>query len=230
MCSSRTSTRRSPRTPRRQDALFHEVVFARLREWVEFAETRLEGQPITCYLSPGNDDFWEVDEILATSTKLIVPEGKCLRIDEDHEMVSSGLANLTPFDCPRDLPEEELLARFEQMMAQVEDFEHCVFNLHVPPYASGLDDAPALDKDLKPQIGPQGVVTAPVGSTAVRTVIEKYQPMLALHGHIHEGRGSAKIGRTLCLNPGSEYSEGVLRGAIVTIRGTEVISHQMTSG
>lgn len=216
--------------PERQDALFHEVVFARLREWVEFAETRLEGQPITCYLSPGNDDFWEVDEILATSTKLIVPEGKCLRIDEEHEMVSSGLANLTPFDCPRDLPEEELLARFEQMMAQVEDFEHCVFNLHVPPYASGLDDAPALDKDLKPQIGPQGVVTAPVGSTAVRTVIEKYQPMLALHGHIHEGRGSAKIGRTLCLNPGSEYSEGVLRGAIVTIRGTEVISHQMTSG
>lgn len=214
----------------RQDALFHEVVLARLREWVEFAEARLEGQPFSCYLNPGNDDFFEVDEILKGSGKLIMPEGRCLRIDDDHEMISSGFANITPFHCPRDLPEERLLEKLEEMAPQVEDMSRCVFNFHVPPYASGIDDAPALDDQLRPQIGPQGVVTEPVGSTSVRAMIEKYQPLLALHGHIHESRGQASIGRTLCLNPGSEYSEGILRGLIVTIQGDKVANHQMTSG
>lgn len=214
----------------RQDALFHEVVLARLREWVEWADARLEGQPFACYMSPGNDDFWEVDEILGAARRITVPDGRCLRIDDDHEMISSGLSNLTPFDCPRDLPEDQLLERLEALAAQVEDMSHCVFNFHVPPYASGIDDAPALDDELRPQIGPQGVVTEPVGSKSIRTLIERYQPLLTLHGHIHESRGQATIGRTLCLNPGSEYSEGVLRGLIVTVKGDKVVSHQMTSG
>jgi Icc-related predicted phosphoesterase len=214
----------------RQDALFHEVVFERLREWVEFAEARLEGQPFACYVSPGNDDFWEVDPILKSSERLIVPDGLRVRIDDNHEMISSGLANITPFKCPRDLPEEELLQNLERMAAQVEDMPRCIFNFHVPPFASGIDDAPALDDQLRPSIGAQGVVTEPVGSVAVRQMIEKYQPLLALHGHIHESRGQATIGRTLCLNPGSEYSEGVLRGLIVTIEDDRVVSHQMTSG
>lgn len=214
----------------RQDALFHEVVLARLCEWIEWAEARLEGQPFSCYLSPGNDDFWEVDPILESSARIIVPDGRCVRIDDDHEMISSGYSNITPFDCPRDVSEEELLARLEELAAQVEDMSRAVFNFHVPPYASGIDDAPALDAQLRPQIGTQGVVTEPVGSKSVRAVIEKHQPLLTLHGHIHESRGQATIGRTLCLNPGSEYSEGVLRGLIVTIRGDEVVSHQMTSG
>ena len=214
----------------RQDALFHEVVLARLRVWVEFAEARLEGQRFSCYMSPGNDDFWEVDPILKGSERIIVPDGRHVRIDDDHEMISSGLSNITPFNCPRDLPEEKLLENLERLAAQVEDRSRAVFNFHVPPYGSGIDDAPALDAQLRPQIGPQGVVTEPVGSKAVRQVIEKYQPLLALHGHIHESRGQATIGRTLCLNPGSEYSEGVLRGLIVTIQDDKVASHQMTSG
>jgi len=213
-----------------QDGLFKELVFARLREWMAFAEERLAGQDITCYMSPGNDDFWEVDDILEGASTIIVPDGKRVKIDDTHEMISSGLANTTPFNCPRDLPEEVLQGRLEEMAQQVEDMGTCVFNLHVPPIKSGIDDAPKLDKDMRPMIGPQGLVMAPVGSTAVRAVIEKHQPLLALHGHIHESRGQAKIGRTLCLNPGSEYSEGILRGLLVTISGDKVVSHMMTSG
>ena len=71
---------------------------------------------------------------------------------------------------------------------------------------------------------------AGVGSTAVRTAIETHQPPLALHGHIHESRGAVKIGRTLCLNPGSEYSDGVLRGAVVTLSERAVKRHQLLSG
>lgn len=213
-----------------QDNLFKQLVFERLHEWVEFAEDRLSGQPITCYMSAGNDDFWEVDEILKAAEKIVVPDGEHVMLDDTHEMISSGLANTTPFDCPRDFPEDVLLERLEALAAQVQDMSTCVFNFHVPPSRSGIDDAPQLDKDRRPQIGPQGVVMAPAGSTAVRSMIERYQPLLALHGHIHESRGSAKVGRTLCLNPGSEYSEGILRGLLVTISREKVVSHMMTSG
>jgi Icc-related predicted phosphoesterase len=54
----------------------------------------------------------------------------------------------------------------------------------------------------------------------VRAVLDRYQPMLSLHGHIHESRGGTKLGRTVALNPGSEYSEGVLRGALATLAAT----------
>ena len=120
-----------------QDALFKELVFERLREWMAFAEERLVGQAITCYMSPGNDDFWEVDEIMEGAQTIIVPDGKRVMLDESHEMISSGLANTTPFHCPRDLPEEVLLERLEALAAQVEDMSTCIFNFHVPPIKSG---------------------------------------------------------------------------------------------
>jgi Icc-related predicted phosphoesterase len=116
------------------------------------------------------------------------------------------------------------------MAAEVADLANAVFNLHVPPIDSGLDDAPLLDEELRPTIGTTGVVMAPVGSRAVRAAIEKYQPLLALHGHVHESRGAVRLGRTLCLNPGSEYSEGILHGALVTIRKGEVVNHLLTRG
>jgi Icc-related predicted phosphoesterase len=55
--------------------------------------------------------------------------------------------------------------------------------------------------------------------------------MLALHGHIHESRGEARLGRCLSLNPGSEYSDGVLRGVIVTLSKKKGIrGYQLVSG
>jgi hypothetical protein len=69
-----------------------------------------------------------------------------------------------------------------------------------------------------------------VGSTAVRSFIERHQPMLGLHSHIHESKNSAMIGRTLCLNPGSKYQDGVLDGALVELDGDKVVRHQFISG
>jgi Icc-related predicted phosphoesterase len=68
------------------------------------------------------------------------------------------------------------------------------------------------------------------GSHSVRAAIEKQQPLLGLHGHLHESRGAFRIGRTLCLNPGSEYGEGILRGVIVTLTPEKVLSYQFVSG
>jgi Icc-related predicted phosphoesterase len=216
--------------PEVQAALFKTLMLRRLEEWMDIADHKLKDTGIPCYINPGNDDIKEVDEILKASQAVTYADGQVVQIDGQHEMMSMGAANITPFDCPRDVPEEELTRRLEAMVAQVSDMSRCILNSHVPPYSSGIDEAPLLDAELRPQIGMEGVEMVPVGSQAVREAIEKYQPMLGLHGHIHEGRGTAMIGGTLCINPGSEYSEGVLRGALVTVNDGQVVAHMFTSG
>ena len=217
-------------SPANQDKLFKSLALKRLEQWMEIAAEKLRGTEIRCYISPGNDDFDECMTVIDRSPVVACPDMKKIEIPGGHEMINLGYANLTPFHCPRDVPEEELTARIDRMAAEVLDISNCVFNLHVPPLGSGLDDAPLLDAELRPTMGTTGVAMAPVGSTAVRAAIEKYQPLLALHGHVHESRGATKLGRTLCVNPGSEYSEGILHGALVTIRKGEVVNHMLTRG
>jgi Icc-related predicted phosphoesterase len=213
-----------------QGRLFKELALKRLKEWMDIAAVRLKGSEIQCFVSPGNDDFDDCMTVIDASPAVKCPDMKTLDINADHQMISLGYANITPFHCPRDVPEEELTERVDRMVADVGDMSNCIFNLHVPPLDSGLDDAPLLDGDLRPTIGTTGVIMAPVGSRAVRAAIEAYQPLLALHGHIHESRGATRLGRTLCINPGSAYSDGVLNGALVTIRRGEVVNHMLTSG
>lgn len=213
-----------------QDRLFKSLALKRLKEWMDIAVEKLRGSDIRCYVSPGNDDFDECKAVIDACPSVVCPDMKTIEIEGGHEMINLGYANLTPFHCPRDVPESELTSRIDHMAAEVRDLSNCVFNVHCPPLGSGLDDAPLLDQDLRPKIGMTGVVMAPVGSSAVHEAIEKYQPLLALHGHVHESRGSFKLGRTLCVNPGSEYSEGILHGALVTLRKGEIVRHLLTRG
>lgn len=143
-------------------------------------------------------------------------------------MITTGYSNPTPWNTERELGEGELKARIVQMAEEARHAETVVAVLHAPPFDSGLDQAPELDDDLRVQGG--GGLTAAVGSTAVREYLEEYQPLVGLHGHVHEGTGTARLGRTLCINPGSEYTEGVLAGAIVEVAGTEVLRHQLVRG
>jgi Icc-related predicted phosphoesterase len=203
--------------PRKLDELFSRMMRDTLARWMKEAETRLEGTQVSCFISPGNDDLLGIEDILSSSKRIRCPEGETVHVTEDIEMISTGFANLTPWACPRDISEEELRAKIEGMASKVENMKRCIFNLHAPPYGSGLDSAPELDSTLKPVTKAGTVVIASVGSKAVRESIEKFQPMIGLHGHIHESRSVCKIGRTLCYNPGSEYTEGILRGVIITM-------------
>jgi Icc-related predicted phosphoesterase len=213
-----------------RDTLFQDLALKRLQEWMEIATAKLHGGEALCYVSPGNDDFDECKAIIDACPVITCPDMKTVRINDDHEMVSLGYANLTPFDCPRDVSEEELAARIETMVSEVVDMSNCVFNLHCPPLNTGLDEAPELDENLRPRMGTTGVNMCPVGSRSVREAIEKYQPLLGLHGHIHESRGAVMLGRTRCINPGSGYSDGILHGALVTIRNGQVVNYMLTSG
>ena len=221
--------------PKAVDTLFHELARRRLVTWVDLAEERLNGTGIKCFVTGGNDDEWDVlTAIKREGTKsLFAVENEMVHVDDDHTMISVGLSTPTPWKTPREVSEEELGKMIEEMALKVPDMTKAIFNFHDPPKDSTLDTCPMLDwsKDPPQQIqqGGQPVMYG-AGSSSVRAAIEKYQPMLGLHGHIHESQSVAKIGRTTCVNPGSEYGEGILRGCLVTFADGKVEGYQMTSG
>ena len=215
----------------KMDELFTNLMKESVERWIKFAESKLEGKDVKCYIMPGNDDSYTIDEVLNSSETIINPNEKVVELAEGYQMISLGYSNITPWKCPRDLPEEELEKKIEELMNYVSSESHLIFNIHVPPYDSGIDSAPELDENMRPKLGPGGqIMVAPAGSKAVRKAIEKYQPLLSLHGHIHEAKGFARIGRTLCLNPGSEYQEGILRGVLVQLDKGKVKDFIFTSG
>jgi len=210
--------------------LFTKLMVDTVVRWVQMAEERLRDTGIKCFISAGNDDRWEVDDALNKSTTIINPEEKVVDLDQHHEMITLGLTNHTPWNSLREFEEAELAERIDKMAAGVKNMESCIFNLHCPPYGTVIDPAPKLDETLKPVLSGGQMVMAPAGSTAVRDAIKKYQPLAGFHGHIHESKGVASIGRTKCFNPGSEYGEGVLRGLLVDLTGKGIKSYLFTSG
>jgi len=212
------------------DDIFSRMMIETLERWLRIAEEKLQPQGVKCFVSGGNDDRLDIKPVLKSSRYIIDPEDQVVKIDDHHEMITSGYTNITPWNCPRDIPEEDLYKRIVSMADMVQDMRNCIFNLHCPPYDTGIDAAPELDKDLKPVTRSGQSNEIPAGCKAVLQAIEKYQPLLGLHGHIHESRGEARIGKTVCLNPGSEYGEGILRGVIVDLKDDGVKSWQFTSG
>jgi uncharacterized protein len=196
------------------DRRFSQEMTASLDRWLDMADGKLKGGQIPCILNGGNDDIWEIDDIIESSPTVTFGEAKSLDLDGFH-LVSMGWTNPTPWDTFREAPEEDLKQKIDAVVAQIPDMERAIFNFHAPPYGTGLDEAPALDENLRPMHG--GAVMKPVGSKAVRDAINSYQPMLSVHGHIHESRGIKKMGRTLAINPGSVYGDGVLQGAVLEL-------------
>jgi uncharacterized protein len=206
----------------------------RLRAWVELAEERLDGTDIKCYITGGNDDD---DEMLAPlreagCTHVIPSEGEVVDV-LGHPMISLGWSNQTPWETPRETSEEHLAELIDQTASALSEAENAIFNLHVPPKDSTLDTCPKLDTSSWPpepvMVGGE-IVMHGAGSSAVADAIRKYQPLVSLHGHIHESTAVTTIGRTTCINPGSEYQDGALLGAIVALRPNEIVNYQLTRG
>jgi Icc-related predicted phosphoesterase len=203
-------------------------VIKTLQRWMEYADAKLSGTGIRCIVCPGNDDIFEIDAVIAASQCVRSLEGQVIELDEYHEMANSGWSNPTPWETHREESEEALLARLEAVISKVKNPSQAVFNLHAPPYGSGLDEAPELTKDMRPAYAGRSMI--PVGSKAVMTVIDKYQPLLGLHGHIHEAKGTRKYKRTLCVNPGSMYEQGMLNGAVIELKPQKVGNYLLTTG
>ncbi len=196
------------------DARFKAEMLDQVGRWMALADERLAGTGIKCVVSPANDDIFELDPIIAAAKLVELGESNTIQLD-GFTMVSTGWANPTPWNTFRELPEDQLRQRIDGLLADVPDRKRAIFNFHAPPYGSNLDNAPKLDAEMKYVSGGQALV--PVGSHAIRDAILEYGPVLSLHGHIHEGRGAVKLGRTLAVNPGSIYEDGILQAAIVDL-------------
>jgi Icc-related predicted phosphoesterase len=201
-----------------RDELLHRLMNARVEAWLALATERLAETAAPLYLIPGNDDDFAIDDVLnAPGWRPVNADGRVLDLPGDLQLLACGWSNHTPWQTPREETEDELYARLDALARQVRDPRRAVFMIHVPPHDSGLDTAPLLDENLRPTVSAGDVLRGPVGSTAVRRIIEDYQPVLAIHGHIHESGGERKIGKTLCINPGSEANHGILRGYLIDI-------------
>jgi Icc-related predicted phosphoesterase len=211
--------------PRKVDTLFKQLMLARLNEWIALADERLTGTSYKVYMAAGNDDHFEVDQVIEDSAAIVNCNNKNVPVGE-HEMITFSWANPTPWNTPREKPDEELEPMLEELIVKVKDKSSAIFNFHAPPYGYALDLAPKLDENLV-QAADQKIH---VGSRAVAKMIEKYQPLIGLHGHIHESRGAQKAKRTLLINPGSEYSEGILKGAVIVLEKGKVKDYVFTSG
>jgi Icc-related predicted phosphoesterase len=213
----------------RREAAFEEALLDELRLWVEFADERLAGTETRAYVIPGNDDPWSVDEVLESGKSVVACDETIQRLGP-HELVSFGYSNRTPWHTPRELDEDEIYGRLERLVEQLEEPRRAIFNVHVPPYESSLDTAYEVDEELRYVTKGGRPHEVPTGSPAVRQIIEETQPLLSLHGHIHESKGVTKIGRTVAVNPGSDYGSGRLDGCLVYLGPDRVVDQYLVSG
>ena len=204
--------------------IFHRLINERLQHWIELADEKLKDSKAKIFMAPGNDDPMEMDAILESSKVMKSAAMKNLDV-LGYEMITIAHTSPTPWDTPREWSEEEMTKNIDKLAGTIKNMERAIFNFHDPPYGTMLDYAPKL-RDMRQSAGE----TEHVGSKAVSEAITKYQPFLGLHGHIHESRAAQKIGRTFCVNPGSEYGEGVLRGVLLTLADTKMKSYVFTSG
>ena len=212
-----------------REARFLEAILEVIRAWADLAVERLQPLGIECVINLGNDDDPEVARALRESSWVRFAEDDVYDLN-GVEVVSWGWSNRTPWDSPREQDEDALEESILAAAAKARDPEHALFNLHCPPYNSGLDIATAITDDFKVRTRGGAPMTIPVGSTAVRRVIEQVQPLVGLHGHVHDSRGACKLGRTLCINPGSDYPHGILRGVILSIKNGKVKGWTMSNG
>jgi Icc-related predicted phosphoesterase len=194
--------------PEAVNEIFLALMRSTLTRWLDLAAERLAGSGIRLYAMEGNDDPPELYGMLRDTNVLTETEDRLV-----------------------DLGDDELERRIDKLAAQVTRPERAIFNLHVPPARTAIDKAPALDGSLKPVVKGGAVVMQSVGSEGVRRLLAKHEPMLGLHGHIHESRGAVRLGRTLAVNPGSEYGDGMLCGALLEIDGKKGVRHyQLPTG
>jgi Icc-related predicted phosphoesterase len=213
------------------DELFCKLMTETMSRWVDMAEDRLGGTGIEVIFAPGNDDPLFIDDLLSGSDTVVNPDSRVVELPGGFPMISVGYSNRTPWDSPRELDEDDLRKMIDEEVTKLDDPQRAIFNLHVPPKNTPIDQAMELDAEFRPVVKGGAPVITGVGSSAVRDAIATYQPMLSLHGHIHESRGEARIGKTVALNPGSEYSEGVLRGVIITLNQKKGLrGYQLVSG
>ncbi|MDZ7290017.1 MAG: metallophosphoesterase family protein [candidate division KSB1 bacterium] len=131
----------------------------------------------------GNCDSPEIDQLLLERGVSLHARG--VRIGD---IGFFGVSAMPPWRGNMyEFPEEELDRFLAAGYAQVEGSPKLIMVPHAPPRNSGVD---------------RTILFMSVGSTAIRSWVEKVNPVLVICGHIHEARGQGKIGNTIVVNCG----------------------------
>ncbi len=217
----------------RMKEIILEEMISRVEHWMEILKKTLGRTGTSAYLLIGNDDPREVSDIIRKNSDDFIHliDDTVFTFDNGMEGIGIPYSNITPWQLPGDLTEEELTGKIDHLAGVLKDPQNSVFVIHVPPKDTVLDVAPLLE-DLRIKVDMSGIRMDHVGSTAVRGSIERYQPLASFHGHIHESRGTCMIGRTRCFNAGSEYEQGILRGVLVNVDGkpSKIKGYMLVSG
>lgn len=210
-------------------SIFNRVMAEAIEKWISLADERLRAAGIPALMMPGNDDEPAVKRLLAQGDWITDAEGRCVEL-EGYQVISFGYSTTTPWHSPREVTEEQMAEAIRGLVGQLDPARPVIFNFHDPPRESGLDLAYKMTPDMKVQMAGGQAVLAPVGSTSVRAAIERVQPVLSLHGHIHESRAIGKVGRSIAVNPGSSYVDGILQGVLIKLEHGKVVGQQLVSG
>lgn len=217
--------------PTAVEKLMMAMIKDRMASWMEMLIEKVDLSAVDAIVMPGNDDDWEIDDVISS----FQDRGVRWCLDEPVSvlgapMISLDYVNPTPWDTPREDSEKGLRKRIRKLVKKLDDPGRAIFNFHAPPHGTMLDLAPELDSSRKPVTVAGQVNFVHVGSRAVTEALEKYRPMIGLHGHIHESSGHDKVGDVTVVNPGSEYGEGILRGYIIEIEDGRVNNQWKVEG
>jgi len=217
-------------TSTQRTAILVRLICRRMADWLDFAADRLKNTDIKIFAIAGNDDPPDLDNLLRSSSVLAFADGSIVELGGDLQVLGYGFSTPTPWHTYREQTDPEMKLALERLSGFLDHEKGTIFHLHAPPFGSGLDLAPKLDMELRPIMSSSGPVMEPVGSQAVADLIKECQPLIGLFGHVHESRSVTCLGKTLCANPGSAYSEGRLLGFITEIANQKVIDWQLTEG
>lgn len=204
--------------PKKVEQMTNDAIRRRMGKWLDLLAASVDTHKIKALVMPGNDDVYEVDEVIRSyeDRGIIYPLDKAVEVD-GFEVVSYDHVNPTPWDTPREASEGDIMKAVEKQISKLSDTRKSIFNFHCPPYDTQLDLAPELDKKLKPVMRAGQPSMIHVGSKSIRECLLRHKPMLGLHGHIHESSGAVNLDGVPIFNPGSEYGEGVLRGFVIEL-------------
>lgn len=149
----------------------------------------------TPFIMMGNDDFRLNMDVLERGEKQGVLKLLSQRVHKlkGYHIAGYSYINETPFLLKDWEKREREIRKDLEALARKVNMGKAVFVFHAPPFNTKLDMV---------------YNGSHVGSRAVREFIEKHQPLVTLHGHIHEsprvsGNYEEMIGNTLSINPGS---------------------------
>lgn len=199
------------------------------------AEERLKPTGGKMYVLPGNDDYVEVADFLRSRSSDVVVNFEQQVVElGDYQLAGYGKSNPTPWHTPRETSDETVGRELRQVIATA-DPARTILVAHAPPADTTIDKAPKLTADMKPVTGGGHMEMVSVGSAEVRKVIAEFEPVAALHGHIHESPGvDTVVGqhrkKVPVMNPGSQYSSGVLQGILIRFADGKVKDYNFTTG